>query len=156
MNIGTYIIVNHYDSFTDATVLDRSNPCAGCSLQTNWGSTDELTVVTDNIFAIWWYPQFDHADDANILMEKFIEVRNDCLDNLGMSDPPNPGQGFFYNIYIHHGENDPFPSGWGMGQGTDPFGLPYLTVGFQYGLPTIYHEAFHIFQYVANSPGKEC
>ena len=66
----------------------------------------------------------------------------------------NPGQGFFYNVYIHHDENDPFPSGWAFGQGTDPFGLPFLTVPSK-GMydQTIYHEGFHIFQYNANSPG---
>ena len=66
----------------------------------------------------------------------------------------NTGQGFFYNVYIHHDENDPFPSGWAFGQGTDPFGLPFLTVPSK-GMydQTIYHEGFHIFQYNANSPG---
>ena len=33
-----------------------------------------------------------------------IFCRDDCLNNLGMADPPNPGQGFFYNVYIHHGQ----------------------------------------------------
>jgi len=40
---------------------------------------------------VWWYPQFDHAVDADVLLEKLIEVRTDCLNNLGMEDPPNPG-----------------------------------------------------------------
>jgi len=76
-----------------------------------------------------------------------------------MKDPPNPGSGFYYNVYIHHGEDDLFPSGWAMGQGTDPFGFPYLTMhysglfGTSGGSQTLYHEGFHIFQYEANSPG---
>jgi len=76
-----------------------------------------------------------------------------------MKDPPNPGSGFYYNVYIHHGDDDLFPSGWAMGQGTDPFGFPYLTLhhsgifGTAGGSQTLYHEGFHIFQYAANSPG---
>ena len=85
----------HSDTFCltlGADILDQNNPCeTGCSLQTNWGSTDELTVVTKSIFAVWWYQQFDHASDADVLLEKLIEVRSDCLNNLGMEDPPNPG-----------------------------------------------------------------
>ena len=71
-----------------------------------------------------------------------------------MRDPPNPGKGFYYNVYIHHGDDDLFPSGWGMGQGTDIFGVPFLTLGYG-GMfsSTAYHEGFHIFQYDANSPG---
>ena len=66
------------------------------------------------------------------MFEKLMLIRNDCLDNLGMSDPPNPSYGFYYNVYIHYdeenGDQDLFPNGWAYGQGTDPFGLPYLTV----------------------------
>ena len=83
--------------------MNRNNPtCESCSLQTNWGSTDTLYVVTRDIFAVWWYPKFDHETDANVLLDKLIPIRADCVYNLGMSDPPNPGQGFFYNVYIHH------------------------------------------------------
>jgi len=48
-----------------------------------------------------------------------------------------------------------------MGQGTNQYGLPFLTLGFD-GIysredeghsQTVYHEGFHIFQYRANSPG---
>ena len=74
--------------------------------------------MTKNIFAIWWDPIFDHSDDTNTLFEKLIMIRNDCLDNLGMADPPNPNGGFFYNVYIHHNDQDMFPNGWALGQGT--------------------------------------
>ena len=49
---------------------------------------------------------------------------------------------------------DDFPNGWAFGQGTDPYGLPYLTVPST-GMysTTMYHEGFHIFQYNSNSPG---
>ena len=73
-----------------------------------------------------WDPKFDHESDAQplyeilnlIRFETFTSMslldekakmvlhysRDDCLANLGMADPPNPGQGYFYNVYIHHGQ----------------------------------------------------
>jgi len=130
------------------------DPCSDCSLQTYWGSEDSLSVFTRGIFAVWWDPQFDHEADAQPLYEILNLIRDDCLNNLGMADPPNPGQGFYYNVYIHHGQDDLFPSGWALGQGTDPYGLPFLTVPHgSLGSRSIYHEGFHIFQYMANSPG---
>jgi hypothetical protein len=121
-------------------------------VQTYYGTPDTLSLFKKNIFAIWWDPAYDHSADAEPLADILISIRDDCLSNLGMMDPPNPGKGFFYNVYIHHGEDDLFPSGWGMGQGTDPFGRTFLTMHFA-GLfsQTLYHEGFHIFQYAANS-----
>jgi len=130
------------------------DPCPDCTLQTYWGSEDTLSVATRGIFAIWWDPKFDHGEDAEPLFETLEYIRDDCLYNLGMADPPNPSAGFYYNVYIHHGDQDLFPNGWALGQGTDPFGFPFLTVPHG-SLPShsIYHEGFHIFQYRANSPG---
>ena len=145
-----------------ARILGQNNPCESCSLQTYWGSTETLSVVTDNIFAIWWDPKFDHREDAYLLLEKLMAIREDLLNNLGMADPPNPSAGFFYNVYIHSndasGEEDLFPDGWAQGQGTDPYGLPFLTVPsvpWYDGIHStaIYHEGYHIFQYSQNSPG---
>ena len=80
-------------------------------------------------------------------------VRVDCIGNLDMADPPNPGRGNYYNVYIHHNADDSYPSGWAQGQGTDKFRNPFLT--FPYGLvpnaPSILHEGYHVFQYNANS-----
>jgi hypothetical protein len=82
-------------------------------------------------------------------------IRRECLDELGMADPPNPAAGYYYNVYIHHGEDDDFPNGWANGQGTDEFGMPFLTLpnGAHIDRGNIYHEGFHIFQYEATSPG---
>lgn len=128
--------------------------CSGCSLQTYWGSEETLSVVTHGIFAVWWDPLFDHGADSQPLFETLSMIRDDCLTNLGMADPPNPAAGFYYNVYIHHGQDDQFPEGWALGQGTDPYGLPFLTVPHGYVRhQSIYHEGFHIFQYMATSPG---
>jgi len=136
------------------SLASGQDPCPGCTLQTYWGSEDTLSVATRGIFAIWWDPQFDHGDDAEPLFETLEYIRDDCLYSLGMADPPNPSAGFYYNVYIHHGDQDLFPNGWALGQGTDPYGFPFLTVPHG-SLPShsIYHEGFHIFQYRANSPG---
>ena len=125
------------------------------SLQSEFGDRSKLKFVTDDIFAIWWEEKFDHHSDTEIIFKHLKAVRQDCLHNLGMEDPPNPKAGFFYNVYIHHGEEDDFPSEWGNGQGTDKYRLPFLTlpVGVHTSESNLYHEGFHIFQYQANSPG---
>src|SRR5690606_20859062 len=78
-----------------------------------------------------------------------------ALGFLGMHDPPNPARGRYYNVYIHHGVDDPFPDTWGNGQGTDPEQNPYLTLpaGFLLDRANLDHEGFHVFQYGADSPG---
>lgn len=127
------------------------------TFQTEFGSMETLEVLTDGIFAIWWDPAFDHAADTTMMFAQLNEIRNDCLDNLGMADPPNPAAGYYYNVYIHHGPDDLFPEGWGNGQGTDRYGMPFLTLpdGAHTSESNLYHEGFHIFQYSANSPGFE-
>ena len=126
-----------------------------CELRTAFGSVDELTVFVDGMFAVWWYPEFDHADEARLITAQLKAIRRDAVDNLGMADPPNLAAGSYYNIYIHHGADDGFPAGWGNGQGTDSFGVPFLTlpVGPHIDPGNLYHEGFHIFQYAASSPG---
>ena len=105
--------------------------CPGCTLQTYWGSEESLDHVTRGIFVAWWDRKFDHSHEADVLLDTLLSIREDCLINLGMSDPPNPAAGHFYNVYLHHSgqDGDSLPEGWGMGQGTDPFGLPFLTIG---------------------------
>jgi len=159
---GASCVVSCTEAATGSTTIAPApDPCenSGCSVQTYYGTPDTLALFTKNIFAIWWDPKHDHLADAEPLADILIGVRDDCLSNLGMKDPPNPGTGFYYNVYIHHGDDDLFPSGWAMGQGTDPYGFPYLTLhysglfGSNGGSQTVYHEGFHIFQYNANSPG---
>ena len=72
----------------------------GLELRTEFGSIEDLEVATDGIFAIWWDPKFDHASDTETMFKLLNDVRSDSLLNLGMQDPPNPGSGYFYNVYI--------------------------------------------------------
>lgn len=139
----------------DATPPIAPESPTGLELQTEWGSPEELEVVTNGIWAIWWYPQFDHADDAQWLFGQLNDIRCRSLTELAMQDPPNPGNGVYYNVYLHHGAEDDFPEGWGNGQGTDSFGNPFLTLpdGAHLDEGNIGHEGFHVFQYSANSPG---
>ena len=126
-------------------------------LRTEFGSVDKLKVKTRGIFAIWWDPEFEHEADLPTLFSWLEGIRKDCIENLGMSDPPNPLAGYYYNVYIHHGEKDIFPNAWGNGQGTDKYGMPFLTLpsGAHLDKLNVHHEGFHIFQYNANSPGFE-
>jgi len=137
-------------------VISGWGPCPVSYLFNNTFELPEPPeVVTNGIFAIWWAPQFDHSADAPIMFKQLNAIRNDCLGNLGMRDPPNPESCFYYNIYVHHGEADDFPNGWANGQGTDSNGMPFLTLpaGLNTDPANTYHEGFHIFQYQANSPG---
>ena len=130
-----------------------------CTVSYVFNNTFELPeppeVVTNGIFAIWWDSQFDHTADAPIMFEQLNAIRDDCIDNLGMRDPPNPESCFYYNVYVHHGEDDGFPNGWANGQGTDSNGMPFLTLpaGLNTDPANTFHEGFHIFQYQASSPG---
>ena len=152
--LGRFFLIHtfHYLWSSFQSSLGAENTCKSCTLRTQWGSTDTLNVVTRDIFAVWWYPQFDHTEDANVALDKLIAVRNDCIDNLGMADPPNPGNGNFFNIYIHHDDKDDFPNGWAQGIGTDKFKNPFYTMPGANGMysRSIYHEGFHIFQYTGS------
>ncbi|OJJ19701.1 hypothetical protein BKI52_19405 [marine bacterium AO1-C] len=131
-------------------------PATGLQLRTEFGSEETLKVVTDGIFAIWWSPNFDHTKDLATMFTYLNEVRTACLNKYGMSDPPNPTAGYFYNVYIHHGQDETaLPTYWGNGQGTDTYGMPYLTLpsGANTDYANLSHEGFHIFQYNANSSG---
>lgn len=127
----------------------------GLVLQSEFGDPMQLQVRTHGIWAIWWDPLFDHEADTTWLFDHLDEVRCRAINDLAMQDPPNPGRGVFYNVYIHHGDQDGFPDGWGNGQGTDGFGNPYLTLpnGAHLDEGNVDHEGFHVFQYSGNSPG---
>ena len=129
-------------------------PELGLSPRAEWMNSETM-VHTSGIWAIWWSPEFDHQADAEWLVEHLNGVRCWSLTELGMADPPNPAAGVFYNVYIHHGEEDDFPEGWGNGQGTNSAGLPFLTLpnGAHLDPGNVDHEGFHVFQYTANSPG---
>lgn len=145
------------DATPDATLDATPDAALDLTLRTAWGSEETLEVVTDGIYAIWWDPRFDHAADAVAMFDQLHRIRRECLDELGMADPPNPAAGYYYNVYIHHGEDDDFPAEWVNGQGTDRFGMPYLALpnGAHIEEANLYHEGFHIFQYEATSPGFE-
>jgi hypothetical protein len=137
-------------------VISHWGPCSTSYIFNNTFELPEPPdVITDGIFAIWWDSQFDHTADAPIMFKQLNAIRDDCLNNLGMQDPPNPESCFYYNVYIHHGANDGFPNGWANGQGTDSNGMPFLTLpaGLNTDPANTYHEGFHIFQYQASSPG---
>ena len=126
---------------------------AQLELRTAFADTLLLDYRTDEIFVVWWDKNFDHFDDAGAVLDTMSTVRAKSLAH-GLMDPPNPAAGYYYNIYLHHGVDDVFPSGWGNGQGTDTFGMPFLTLPFNYLVrENLYHEGFHVFQYDANSPG---
>lgn len=127
------------------------------SLQSEFANEQDYIVVTDDVFAIWWDKRFDYEDDIEFMFETFKKLRQDCLTNLGMQDPPNVAAGVFFNIYIHHGEQDNLPNAWANGVGTNRFDVPYMTLpeGAHLDYNNLLHEGFHVFQYSSTSPGFE-
>lgn len=128
---------------------------SGLQLNSTFSTTENCNYKTKGIFVAWWDKDFDYADQADQLLNTLEEVQDDCLNRYHMYNPPNPIDGFYYNVYIHNGQ-DLFPDGWAMGQGTDTNGYPFLTIPVGYATTNnagLQHEGFHIFQYNANSPG---
>lgn len=127
------------------------------TLNSTFSTFDNCRYKTKGIFVAWWDKNFDYEEKADELLNTLVDVQNDCLDIYQMRNPPNPVDGFYYNVYIHNGR-DLFPDGWAMGQGTDTNGYPFLTIPDGYANtnnPGLQHEGFHIFQYNANSPGYD-
>ncbi|MAZ73063.1 MAG: hypothetical protein CMC70_07925 [Flavobacteriaceae bacterium] len=124
------------------------------TINSEFSNTTEYDYVTEGIYIVWWDNEWDYEADALELLTYMQPYRDYCLDILDMQDPPNPTDGFFYNVYLHHGEDD-FPSWWGNGQGTDSNGYPYLTlpIGAHNDWVNVAHETFHVFQYSATSQG---
>jgi hypothetical protein len=138
--------------------MATSNAQAQFSINTYFGSLEECDTMTRSIYIVWWDNDFDFATEADVLLDSMISYRTTCLNDLLMADPPNPENGFYYNVYIHVPGNPNCvfnPLGWGNGQGTDPNGYPYLTLpdGVLDDWVNNSHETFHIFQYNSNSPG---
>lgn len=124
-------------------------------LLTEFGDTVQNAVLTDSLFAIWWDRQTDRSADAQSLLSMLNDVRLQAL-GMGLADPPNPARGSYYNVYIHvpGPGNDNYPD-WGLGQSTDTFERPFLTIPSDAVADpqSVYHEGFHVFQYAADSPG---
>ncbi len=136
-------------------------PAFGLTAQTSYSINSTFSTIlncdyiTEGIFACWWDKEFDYEDEAEGLLSTLVDCQDDCMNIYNMALPPNPVAGYYYNVYIHNG-NDLFPDGWAMGQGTDTNGFPFLTIPIGYAHENsagAQHEGFHIFQYSANSPG---
>lgn len=124
------------------------------TINSQFSNTTDFGYVTDGIYIVWWDNEWNYEADALELLTYMNPYRDYCLNILEMQDPPNPNDGYYYNVYLHRNDDD-FPSGWGNGQGTDSNGYPYLTlpIGAHLDWVNVAHETFHVFQYSATSPG---
>ncbi|MFT4537448.1 MAG: hypothetical protein ACI9P5_004833 [Saprospiraceae bacterium] len=140
--------------------------CASATVKAQYVINDvfadlsECDTMTRGIFIVWWDSDFNYSAQADVLLDSMISYQNTCLNSLSMEDPPNPTDGYFYNVYIHvPGDADDIflPNGWANGQGTDFNGYPFLTLpgGILSDFSNTAHETFHVFQYSANAPGFE-
>ena len=143
------------DSDTDVdTDGDTDTDGPECELNSTFCDTDSCEYRADGIFVVWWDAAAEYFSQTVTTLNELNAIRELCLDEFEMSDPPNPLDGYCYNVYIHSA-GDLFPDGWALGQGTDTNGYPYLTLPAGYHLDehALSHEGFHIFQYNSTSPG---
>ena len=118
------------------------------------GSDETFEYYTSDIWAVWWDATYDREEEAIALVERLNDVRCRAISDLNLQDPPNMSQGYYFNIYMHHDGADIFPNEWGVGVGTDTFGVPFLTITpTSMDHHTVDHEGFHIFQWNSNSIG---
>ena len=129
-------------------LVDATIALGDLAIHENIVGREGFEIQTDGIFAVWWDQPFDHSDETGELFSLLNDIRTDVANNLGLGDPPNPAAGYYYNVFIHHGEDDRFPNDWGNGQGFGPQGLPYLTLpaGAHEDVSNVLHEGFHVFQ----------
>jgi len=125
------------------------------TINDTFANTTDCDTMTRGIFIIWWDNANNYSAQADVLLDTMLSYRNTCLNDMAMMDPPNPIDGYYYNVYLHTGSGFFSPNGWGNGQGTDANGYPFLTfpTGVLGDLVNTAHETFHIFQYNATSPG---
>jgi hypothetical protein len=133
---------------------------AKAQLTTNtvYGNFLDCDTMSRSIYLVWWDNDFDMSSEVDVLLDSMISYRDICLNELDMMDPPNPIDGYFYNVYLHNPSNTNdifYQYGWGNGQGTDSNGYPFLTLptGLANDWENTCHETFHVFQYNANAPG---
>ncbi len=124
------------------------------TINDTFGDLLECDTMTRGIYIVWWDKDFDAAESVDVLLDTMLSYRSKCLTELGMQDPPNALDGYYYNVYLHSsGYFEGY--GWGNGQGTDVNGYPFLTLPLWLAndWPNTAHETFHIFQYNATAPG---
>ena len=131
---------------------EAGGPAGEYRIKATFANPETCNFATRGIFIIWWDKQFDYRKQAEESLDTFMEVQKECVETWHMSDPPGPQAGYYYNIYLFNGSDLFKEHKWGMGQGTDSNGFPFLTLPLGYakmGSPGIYHEGLHIFQYLA-------
>lgn len=116
---------------------------------------NETINMSRDIFVVWWDNDFDYTNEVDALLDQMIAYKAICINQLNMQNPPNPIDGYYFNVYLH-GDGGYFDTnGWGNGVGTDSNGYPFFTLpyGSINDLINLSHETFHIFQYNATSSG---
>jgi len=139
--------------FGQAGTGPSNEPTSDYKIKSTFSNPETCNYKTRGIFIVWWDKKFDYSQQAEETLGTLLEVQKECVETWKMSNPPNPLAGYYYNVYIHSPDDLFKEHKWGMGQGTDTNGFPFLTMPLGYaksGSPGIYHEGLHIFQYLAN------
>lgn len=143
-------------TFLIGLMLIHFSSRAQLTLNSVYGNPTDCDYIAQGNFVVWWDNQNDMSQSAQMLLDSIVGIEDDCLNELGMSLPPNVLDGYYCNIYLHT-TGDIYDDGWANGVGTDSNGYPFLTlpIGIENDFVNTCHEVFHLFQYNANSPGFE-
>ena len=143
--------------FSESTT-SRSN---NYIIKSQYGNLAECDTMSRGPFLLWWDKDLPLSDAAGAL-DKMMSYRAECINELGMQDPPNAQAGAYVNIYAYQ-SNDYFSTvgiTGGCSVGTEQYGTryrgPYMacSAGIIQGLGnTRAHETFHFYQYAQTSPG---
>lgn len=126
------------------------------SLRAEFGNMDLHNVYTTGPWAIWYSPDIFTFEEAVETGELLNTARERAVQDYGMPDAVSISEGVYTNVYLHDPTTDDgLPDGWSNGVGTNVFDQPYITfpLGAGVDVRNVAHEAFHIFQYTATSPG---
>ena len=127
-------------------------------MKATFASPETCDYKTRGIFIVWWDKKFNYSQQAEASLDTLLDIQKECVETWKMSNPPNPLAGYYYNVYIHSGNDRFHRYKWGMGQSTDENGLPYFTLpvdSAQKGTRGLYHEGLHIFQYLADKSSPQ-
>lgn len=149
-----FVVLTCFSLFINFTEVS-----AQLAINSNHGNLMECDTLSRDIFIVWWDDDVqDFSNEASLLLDEMIALKDTFLNTYNMQDPIAPGLGFFINVYIHSpgNSNDFFSgNGWGNGVGNDALGGPHWTApaGILSDSKNTAHETAHIFQWTSNSPG---
>lgn len=131
----------------------------GLVIRSEFGDPTRHNIFVQGIWAIWYLPDAVSKEDVQLTSHQLDVARCTSINEFGMRDPANLKAGEYVNVYLHEPTvDDGFDDRWGNGVGYDLGDMAFMTLplgGAHVEVANIDHEAFHVMQDTADSPGYE-